>query len=60
MKRIDLFKRHMEEKRAVKVIAGIDNFDMESVKKVVTAADQTGASAVDICATKILLKLSEK
>ena len=56
MKRIDLFKRHMEEKRAVKVIAGIDNFDMESVKKVVTAADQTGASAVDICADENIIK----
>ena len=56
MKRIDLFKRHTEEKRAVKVIAGIDNFDMESVKKVVTAADQTGASAVDICADENIIK----
>ena len=50
MKRIDLFKRHMEEKRAVKVIAGIDNFDIENIKKVVMSAQESGASAVDICA----------
>lgn len=50
MSRIDLFKRHLEEKRAVKIIAGIDNFDIENVKKVVSAAEQAGASAVDICA----------
>lgn len=49
MGRIDLFKKHLEEKRAVKIIAGIDNFDIENIKKVVTAANQAGASAVDIC-----------
>jgi len=50
MSRIDLFKQHLQEKRAVKVIAGIDNFDIENVKKVVSAAEKSGASAVDICA----------
>lgn len=48
MSRIELFKRHLSEKRAVKVIAGIDNFDLEQVKKVVTAAEQSKASAVDV------------
>jgi 2-keto-3-deoxy-6-phosphogluconate aldolase len=50
MSRIDLFKQHLTEKRAVKIIAGIDNFDIENIKKVVTSAEQAGASAVDICA----------
>ncbi len=50
MGRIDLFKRHLEEKRAVKVIAGIDNFDIENIRKVVSCAQTCGASAVDICA----------
>lgn len=50
MDRIDLFKKHLEEKRAVKVIAGIDNFDIENVKKVVSAATQAGTSAIDLCA----------
>ncbi len=50
MSRIDLFKQHLCEKRAVKIIAGIDNFDIENVKKVVSAAEKSGASAVDICA----------
>ena len=48
--RIDLFKQHLIEKRAVKIIAGIDNFDIENIKKVVTAAQTANASAVDICA----------
>ena len=57
MTRIDLFKKHLEEKRAVKVIAGIDNFDVESVRKVVAAAENTGASAVDICADENIVKM---
>ena len=35
MARIDSFKHALEEKRAVKVIAGIDNFDIETLKKIV-------------------------
>lgn len=50
MSRIDLFRQHLTEKRAVKVIAGIDNFDIDNIKKVVTSAEEAGASAVDICA----------
>ena len=52
MNRIELFKQHLKEKRAVKVIAGIDNFDVENVKKVVAAANQANASAIDICASE--------
>lgn len=52
MSRIDLFKQHLNEKRAVKIIAGIDNFDIENVKKVVNAATQAGASAIDLSASE--------
>lgn len=55
MSRIDLFKHALEEKRAVKVIAGIDNYDIESVKKVVSSADAAHASAVDICAREDII-----
>lgn len=54
MEKIDLFKKHLREKRAVKIIAGIDNFDVENVKKVVAAATQAGASAIDICANEVI------
>ncbi len=50
MSRIESFKRALDEKRAVKIIAGIDNFDADKVKKVVVAASNSGASAIDICA----------
>ena len=52
MTRIDSFKEHLNEKKAVKVIAGIDNFDIDNIKKVVRAAEAANASAVDICADK--------
>ena len=58
MSRIDLFKQHLEEKRAVKIIAGIDNFNAESVKKVVNAASNSGASAIDICANPDIISMS--
>lgn len=60
MNRIDLFKQHLREKRAVKVIAGIDNFDVENVKKVVSAANQAGASAIDICASEEILTIARQ
>ena len=57
MSRIESFKIALEEKRAVKIIAGIDNFDMESVKKVVKSAEVAGASAVDICANPEIISM---
>lgn len=56
MTRIESFKQALEEKRAVKVIAGIDNFDIENIKKVVTSAQSAKASAVDICAREDIIK----
>ena len=56
MARIDLFKQALEEKRAVKVIAGIDNFDIENIKKVVSSAEKSHATAVDICAREDIIK----
>ncbi len=49
MNRIENFKRDLNERKAIKIIAGIDNFDINSVKNVVSAAQMGGASAVDIC-----------
>lgn len=56
MARIDSFKHALEEKRAVKVIAGIDNFDIENIKKVVSSAETAHASAVDICSREDIVK----
>lgn len=60
MKRIKLFEKHLEEKRAVKVIAGIDNFDIDRVKSVVIAADKAGASAVDVAADRTIIEMAKE
>lgn len=57
MSRIDLFKQALSEKRAVKIISGIDNFDANRVRNVVIAAEQAGASAVDICADREIVSM---
>lgn len=57
MNRIDLFRKDLEAKKAIKVIAGIDNFNMESVRNVVSAAEMGRASAVDICYNEEIISM---
>ena len=57
MSRIDLFRQALDEKRAVKIISGIDNFDVNSVRNVVISAETAGASAVDICADREIVSM---
>ena len=52
MNRISHFKNAMAHRNAIKIISGIDNFDMDRVANVVNAATQGGAHAVDICWSK--------
>lgn len=60
MDKIGILKQHLTEKRCVKVISGIDNFDIEKVKKVVIAANQGGASAVDVAAKKEIIHAAKQ
>ena len=57
MSRIDLFKRDLKAKKAVKIIAGIDNYDRDNVRNVVMGAEKAGASAVDICADADIIRM---
>lgn len=49
---IEVFKKHLREKRAIKIIAGIDNYNLDNVAKVCRAAQKGHASAVDIACDK--------
>ena len=60
MERIENLKNDLREKKLVKVIAGIDNFDIEKVKKVVAAADQGHAGAVDVAARKDIIYVAKQ
>ncbi len=57
MNRIDLFRQDLEQRKAVKIIAGIDNFNKELVRNVVSAAEMGGASAVDICYNEEIISM---
>jgi hypothetical protein len=60
MNKIEALKKHLSEKRCVKVISGINNFDVERVKRVVVAADQSNASAVDIAAREDIIYVTRE
>lgn len=57
---IEIFKKHLREKRAVKIIAGIDNYNKDNVAKVCRAAQMGHASAVDISANKEIYEIARK
>ena len=57
---IEIFKKHMRERRAVKIIAGINNYDLDNVAKVCRASQMGHASAVDIAAGKEVYETARK
>lgn len=57
---IEVFKKHLREKRAVKVISGINNYDLENVGKICRAAQRGKASAVDIACSKEVYNVARK
>ena len=57
---IEVFRKHLREKRAVKIIAGIDNLNLDNVAKVCRAAQKGHASAVDIAADKKVYDIARK
>ncbi len=50
----------LEQNRALKVISGLTNFDADRVAATVKAADQGGATCVDIAADADLVKLARQ
>ncbi|KAL5230591.1 hypothetical protein ABZP36_029367 [Zizania latifolia] len=54
----DAVLKAFREKRALKIISGLQNFDRSSVASVVSAADKGGATHVDIACDQDLVKLA--
>lgn len=50
--------RDFHEKRALKIISGLQNLDKDNVASVITAADKGGATHVDIACDPELVKLA--
>jgi len=57
---IEVFKKHLRERRAIKIIAGINNHNLQNVAKVCRAAQKGHASAVDIAADIDVYKIARK
>ena len=55
MNSIELFKQALSEKRALKVISGINNLNLEKVEMVVSSAIEAKASAFDVAANDEVL-----
>ena len=60
MRNLEIFKRQLREKRAVKIIAGINNYDLTSVANVCRAAQIGLASAVDVAADEKVIKIAKE
>ncbi|OIW18976.1 hypothetical protein TanjilG_09170 [Lupinus angustifolius] len=54
----DFVLKDFHERRALKIISGLQNFDKDNVASVVTAADKGGATHVDIACDPELVKLA--
>jgi hypothetical protein len=50
MNRVEAFKAALAERRAVKLIAGIANFNLENILSVARATEAAGAHAIDVAA----------
>lgn len=57
---IEIFRKHLRERRAVKIIAGINNYNSDNVAKVCRAAQTSHASAVDISANKEIYEIARQ
>ncbi|KAH7568594.1 hypothetical protein JRO89_XS06G0019800 [Xanthoceras sorbifolium] len=54
----DSVLKEFRQRRALKIISGLQNFDKDNVASVVTAADKGGATHVDIACDPELVKLA--
>jgi 2-keto-3-deoxy-6-phosphogluconate aldolase len=56
---VNTLKAALNERKAVKIIAGIANLDLENVLQVVRAAEAAGATAVDVAAHPGIVKAAK-
>ncbi len=60
MKMHPVLQKAFDQSRALKIISGLNNFDPERVAAIVSAAEQGGATFVDIAADSDLVRLAHK
>ena len=57
---IEVFKKHLKEKRGIVISTGVDNFDLRKIAKISKAAQAAKASAIDIPANKDIYNTVKK
>lgn len=57
---IEIFKKHLREKRAIKISSGSENYNLESVAKICRASQSAKASAVEIAINKDVYNIARK
>lgn len=57
---IEIFNKHLREKRAIKIDAGINNNDLKSIEKIARSVQSGRASALDITADKRVYDCARK
>lgn len=57
---IEVFKKHLREKRAIKISCGFNNLDLENIAKICRAAQSAKASAVDVPFRKDIFQIARK
>lgn len=57
---IEIFKKHLREKRAVKINAGAQNINSDNVAKICRAAQYAKASAISITCDKNIIEIAKK
>ncbi len=60
MRNTEVFRKHLREKRAVKIISGINNFDLKVVENVAKAAQAGLASAIDVACSEKVIKVAKQ
>lgn len=57
---IEVFKKHLREKRAIKISVGSRNFNLDNVAKICRAAQESRASAIEIPVDKNVYNVARK
>jgi hypothetical protein len=60
MSNLDSLQAAFSQRRALKVISGLNNFDAGNVAAVVQAADRGNATFIDIAASPHLVKMAKQ
>ena len=57
---IEVFRKHLREKRAIKINAGIDNYNLDNVARICRASQKAKASAVGVACSKDVFTTARK